>query len=107
MPKPSYMPITIRCLLISVMNIYLPRLTNFSRDKITGKVHARGNEYLVCAPFFDDLPVEHEYRAIGDTFGLSQVVGHDDDGVARLEPADQLFDLLSCRWIERRAGLIH
>jgi len=47
------------------------------------------------------------HRAIGDAPGLSQVVGYDHDGVARLEPEDQGFDLLSCRRIERRARLIH
>src|ERR671922_919146 len=84
-----------------------PGLTNSSRDKITGKIEMGTREYFLRGSPFDDFAVEHEDHTIGDAPGLSQVVSHNDDRIAWLEPEDQFFDLLSCCRIERRAGLIH
>src|SRR5207248_3003688 len=67
-------------------------LAELSRDIFLGARVTRSSEDLLCRVDLDELPAQHERRAVGHPRGLLHVVSDDHDRHALLELLDQLLD---------------
>src|SRR5580693_702679 len=84
-----------------------PSSAELAGDIFLGSRIAGRGEDLLRLSDLDELAVEHERGAVGDSRGLLHVVRDDHDRHAPLELLDQFLDLQRRDRVQGRAGLVH
>src|SRR5262249_52535182 len=82
-----------------VLGMFLPRVLKYLLR--ISKFHK-----IACAATFRSIDIQ-KARLVGHSLCLLQIVGHDGDGIARLQFQHELFDLAGGDWVKSGARLVH